>query len=53
MLGPIVVGLLTTKSVSTASIISLTYLVAFEWNEVLKISVFPALLFAVLVYLMM
>ena len=47
------VGLLTTESVKTASIISLTYLVAFQWNEVLKISVFPALLFAVLVYLMM
>ena len=53
MLGPIVVGLLTTESVKMASIISVTYLVAFKWNEVLKISVFPALIFAVLVYVMM
>jgi MFS family permease len=53
MLGPIVVGLLTTEAFKVGSIISITYLVAFKWNEVLRISVVPALVFAVLVYLLM
>ena len=53
MLGPIFVGLLTTEAFKVGSIISITYLVAFEWDEVLRISVAPALVFAVLVYLMM
>ena len=53
MLGPVIVGLLTTETFKVGTIITITYLVAFEWNEVLKISVIPALFFAVLVYLMM
>ena len=39
--------------VLTGGLISGTYMVAFEWREVLQIGVFPALFFAVLVYLMM
>jgi MFS family permease len=53
MLGPVIVGLLTTETFKVGTLITITYLVAFEWNEVLKISVIPALFFAVLVYLMM
>ena len=53
MLGPVIVGLLTTETFKVGSIVTITYLVAFEWNEVLRISVLPAFLFAVLVYLMM
>ena len=37
----------------TGALISGTYLIAFEWREALGFSVFPALFFAVLVYLMM
>ena len=43
VVGPVLVG----------GLISGTYLVAFEWNDVLHISVAPALFFAVLIYLMM
>ena len=39
--------------VLTGGLISGTYLVAFHWRDVLHISVFPALFFAVAVYLMM
>ena len=39
--------------VLTGGLISGTYLVAFHWREVLHISVFPALFFAIVVYLMM
>ena len=39
--------------VLTGGLISGTYFIAFEWRDVLQISVFPALFFAVLVYLMM
>ena len=53
MLGPFMAGLLTTETFKVGSIISVTYLLAFQWNELLKISVLPALVFAVLVYLMM
>ena len=53
MIGPVIVGLLTTETFKVGTIITVTYLVAFEWHEVLKISVIPALFFAVLVYWMM
>ena len=53
MLGPVVVGLLTTETFKIGSLITITYLVAFEWHEVLRISVLPALFSAALVYLMM
>lgn len=53
MFGPFIAGLLTTETFKVGSIVTITYLIAFEWNELLKISVLPALLFAVLVYLMM
>ena len=43
MLGPVVVGLLTTETFKIGSLITITYLVAFEWHEVLRISVLPAL----------
>lgn len=43
VVGPVLVG----------GLISGTYMVAFEWRDVLHISVAPALLFAVLIYLMM
>ena len=43
VVGPVLVG----------GLISGTYLVAFTWNDVLHISVAPALFFAVLIYLMM
>ncbi len=43
VVGPVLVG----------GLISGTYLVAFEWRDVLHISVAPALFFAVLIYLMM
>ena len=39
--------------VLTGGLISGTYLVAFHWRDVLHLSVFPALFFAVAVYLMM
>ena len=39
--------------VLTGGLITGTYLVAFHWRDVLHISVFPALFFAVAVYLMM
>lgn len=39
--------------VLTGGLISGTYLVAFHWRDVLHVSVFPALFFAVAVYLMM
>ena len=39
--------------VLTGGLISGTYLVAFHWRDVLHISVFPALFFAIAVYLMM
>ena len=39
--------------VLTGGLISGTYFIAFEWRDVLHLSVFPALFFAVLVYLMM
>ena len=53
MLGPVIIGLLTAETFKVGTLITVTYLVAFEWNEVLQISVIPALFFAVLVYLMM
>ena len=53
MIGPVIVGLLTTETFKVGTIITITYLVAFEWHEVLRISVIPALIFAVLVYWMM
>ena len=53
MLGPVIVGLLTTETFKVGTLITITYLVAFEWHEVLKISVIPALVFAFLVYMMM
>ena len=53
MLGPVIIGLLTAETFKVGTLITVTYLVAFEWHEVLKISVIPALFFAVLVYLMM
>ena len=53
MFGPFIVGLLTTETFKVGSIITMTYLIAFEWNEVLRISVLPALGFALIVYLMM
>ncbi len=37
----------------TGGLVSGVYFVAFEWNEVLKISVGPALIFGLLIYLMM
>ena len=37
----------------TGGLISGTYLVAFQWRDVLHLSVFPALFFAVAIYLMM
>ena len=37
----------------TGGLVSGVYFVAFEWNEVLKISVGPALFFGLLIYLMM
>ena len=43
VVGPVLVG----------GLISGTYFVAFEWRDVLHISVAPALFFAVLIYLMM
>ena len=43
VVGPVLVG----------GLISGTYMVAFEWRDVLHISVAPALFFAVLIYLMM
>ena len=43
VVGPVLVG----------GLISGTYLVAFEWSDVLHISVGPALFFAALIYLMM
>ncbi len=43
VVGPLLTGALLTG----------TYLIAFEWREALGFSVFPALFFAVLVYLMM
>ena len=43
VVGPVLVG----------GLISGTYLVAFEWSDVLHISVAPALFFAVIIYLMM
>ncbi len=43
VVGPVLVGGLITG----------TYLVAFEWRDVLHVSVAPALFFAVLIYLMM
>lgn len=43
VVGPVMVGALITG----------TYFVAFEWREVLRISVLPALFFAVAIYLMM
>ena len=39
--------------VLTGGLISGTYLVAFQWRDVLHLSVFPALFFAVAIYLMM
>ena len=39
--------------VLTGGLVSGTYLVAFHWRDVLHVSVFPALFFAVAVYLMM
>ena len=39
--------------VLTGGLITGTYLVAFQWRDVLHLSVFPALFFAVAVYLMM
>ena len=39
--------------VLTGGLISGTYLVAFHWRDVLHVSVFPALIIAVVVYLMM
>ena len=53
MLGPVIIGLLTAETFKVGTLITVTYLVAFEWHEVLKISVIPALFFASLVYLMM
>ena len=53
MLGPLITGLLTTETFKVGSIVSVTYLIAFQWDEVLRISALPALFFAVLVYLMM
>ncbi len=43
VIGPVLVG----------GLISGTYLIAFEWRDVLHISVAPALFFAILIYLMM
>ena len=37
----------------TGGLITGTYLIAFKWNELLQISAGPALLFALLIYLMM
>ena len=53
VLGPLIVGLITTETFKVGSIITFTYLIAFQWDEVFRISVVPALVFAVLVYLMM
>ena len=53
VLGPLIVGLVTTETFKVGSLITVTYLVAFQWDEVFRISVIPALFFAVLVYLMM
>ena len=53
MFGPFIVGLLTTETFKVGSIVTMTYLIAFEWNEVLRISVLPALIFALVVYIMM
>jgi len=53
MFGPFIVGLLTTETFKVGSIVTMTYLIAFEWNEVLRISVLPALIFALVVYFMM
>lgn len=39
--------------VLTGGLITGTYLVAFEWRETLQISVLPALIFGLLIYLMM
>lgn len=39
--------------VLTGALITGTYLVAFEWRETLQISVLPALIFGLLIYLMM
>ena len=50
MIGPVIVGLLTTETFKVGTIITVTYLVAFEWHEVLKISVIPALFFAAVSY---
>ena len=53
VLGPLIVGLVTTETFKVGTLITVTYLVAFQWDEVFRISVIPALFFAVLVYLMM
>ena len=53
MTGGLISGFSLGGPLLTGGLISATYLIAFEWRDVLHVSVFPALFFAVLVYLMM
>lgn len=48
-----VVGPVLTSSLLTGTILTFTYLVAFEWRDVLQISVIPAFAFAIAIFLMM
>ena len=53
MLGPLIVGLLTTETFKVGSIITVTYLFAFTWREIFRIGIIPAFVSAIIVYLMM
>lgn len=53
MLGPLIVGLLTTETFKVGTLITVTYLFAFTWREVFRIGIIPAFVCAIIVYLMM
>ena len=52
MLGPVLIGILTIESFDS-DIISIGKLFNLSWDQILKISVIPAIFFAILVYLLM
>jgi MFS family permease len=53
MLGPLVVGLLSTETFRIGSLVTVTYMVAFKWDQILRVGIIPAFVFAIIVYLMM
>ena len=52
MLGPVIIGFLTIESFDS-NIISIGNLLNLSWDQILRISIIPAVIFAVLVYSLM